>query len=483
MTGPIKTVDAVESISISMSEILSALSFALDLTEGAVPGHALRSCVIGMRIGARAGLSSAQMQSLYYALLLKDVGCSSNSARMCQIIGGDDRAVKAGVKLEDWSKPHKPKASTFKLLWEQVLPEANPLERMVRIAKIGMSQHANNREMITLRCDRGAFILRKLGMSEDAAEAVRYLDEHWDGSGYPERRRRDEIPLLARICSVAQNIDVFSTEQGAEAAMAVLKERSGRWFDPELVELAVTLHQEKSLWQDCARGDDAELTRAAVKDLAPDSMDLAADQIDNVCMAFAEVIDAKSPFTYRHSLGVAAAASGVAETLGLPSEACVRIRRAALLHDLGKLSVPNSILDKPTILNAAEWMVVKGHPGLSRSILERVGAFRQLSVIAGNHHERLDGSGYPDKKSADLLSLESRILSVADVYGALTEERPYRASLDLEQVSSIMSKDVPSRLDPACYEALMSFASSTQRRPAQSTMLAHLTPEACALPA
>jgi putative nucleotidyltransferase with HDIG domain len=483
MARSIKTADQSQSIGISMSEILSALSFALDLTEGAVPGHALRSCLIGMRIGARAGLSSTQMQSLYYALLLKDVGCSSNSARMCQIIGGDDRAIKAGVKLEDWTKPHKPKASTFKLLWEQVLPDASPLERMVRIAKIGMSQHANNREMITLRCDRGAFILRKLGMSEDAAEAVRYLDEHWEGSGYPERRRKDHIPLLARICSVAQSIDVFSTEQGAEAAIAVLNERSGRWFDPELVQIAVALHNEGSLWQDCARGDDPERTRAAVKDLAPDSIDLAADQIDNVCLAFAEVIDAKSPFTYRHSMDVATAAAGIAETLGLPSEACVRIRRAGLLHDLGKLSVPNSILDKPTQLSAAEWTVVKGHPGLSRSILERVSAFRQLSVIAGNHHERLDGSGYPDKKSAGLLSLESRILSVADVFGALTEERPYRASLDLEQVASIMAKDVPRRLDPACYEALLIFASRNEHRPVQSTMLPELPPEACVLSA
>jgi putative nucleotidyltransferase with HDIG domain len=282
---------------------------------------------------------------------------------------------------------------------------------------------------------------------------------------------------------VAQSIDVFSTEQGAEAAIAVLNERSGRWFDPELVQIAVALHNEGSLWQDCARGDDPERTRAAVKDLAPDSIDLAADQIDNVCLAFAEVIDAKSPFTYRHSMDVATAAAGIAETLGLPSEACVRIRRAGLLHDLGKLSVPNSILDKPTQLSAAEWTVVKGHPGLSRSILERVSAFRQLSVIAGNHHERLDGSGYPDKKSAGLLSLESRILSVADVFGALTEERPYRASLDLEQVASIMAKDVPRRLDPACYEALLIFASRNEHRPVQSTMLPELPPEACVLSA
>ena len=93
------------SVVIRMPEIISALSFALDLTEGAVPGHALRSCILGMRIAAKAGLSHEQLGDLYYALLLKDVGCSSNAARMCQIVGGDDRAIKAGVKLEDWTKP------------------------------------------------------------------------------------------------------------------------------------------------------------------------------------------------------------------------------------------------------------------------------------------------------------------------------------------------------------------------------------------
>ncbi len=474
MNSLISTARQLDTHGISMSDILSALSFALDLTEGAVPGHALRSCLIGMRVGARARLSSKQLESLYYALLLKDVGCSSNASRMCQIIGGDDRAMKAGVKLQDWTKPHHPTATMVKLLWREVLPSGSAFERVMRIAQIGLTQNEHNKEMITLRCDRGAAILLKLGMSTDAADAVRYLDEHWDGSGYPERRRKHDIPLLALICSIAQNLDVFSTEHGTTAAIAVLQEREGRWFDPELVKIARDLHRDGSLWVDCARGDDAERTRMAVKAVAPNSIELAADQIDNVCLAFAEVIDAKSPFTYRHSMGVAEAACGVAEVLGLPKETRVRVRRSALLHDLGKLSVPNSILDKPEKLNQEEWGVMQGHPGLSRSILERVTAFKELSVIAGNHHERLDGTGYPDRKSANLLSLESRILSVADVYGALAEDRPYRPMLDLGEITAIMSKDVPGRLDPACFEALIQFASRKGQLSIQPGLGPHL---------
>ena len=119
---------SAESDAPSLSELLSALSFALDLTEGAVPGHALRSCLLGMRLGMELGFSPAALADLYHALLLKDVGCSSNAARMCQIIGGgDDRAVKSGVKFEDWTG--KPKLSTLRLLWTNVLPDGNPMRK------------------------------------------------------------------------------------------------------------------------------------------------------------------------------------------------------------------------------------------------------------------------------------------------------------------------------------------------------------------
>ena len=446
---------------ISLSEIISALSFALDLTEGAVSGHALRSCLLGMRVADGLQVSPDEQSSLYYALLLKDVGCSSNAARMCQIIGGDDRAVKAGVKLEDWTRPHRPKLSTLNLLWNNVLPQANALQRVARIGQIALTQHRNNEEMIGLRCDRGASILRKLGMGEAAAEAVRCLDEHWDGSGYPDRRKKNHIPLLARICAVAQHLDVFATEQGAEKAVKVLEERGGQWFDPDLVRVVKSLHADRTLWTGALRAVSVEQTRRLVIDIAPTrDLQLASCEIDGICAAFAEVVDAKSPFTYRHSIGVADAANLIAGQMGLAKDRLQLVRRASLLHDLGKLSVPNSILDKPGKLTAQEWTVVQSHPGLTRQILSRVSAFEEVAWVAGEHHEKLDGSGYPNRRVAQDLCLESRIIVVADVYGALAEDRPYRAGLELEQIFSIMKKDVPHKLDPDCFEALMRVLSS-----------------------
>ena len=400
--------------SISLSEVISALSFALDLTEGAVWGHALRSCLLGMRIADEIGLPDEKRRSLYFALLLKDVGWSSNATRMGQI------------------------------------------DRIARIVRNGVTQHVNHVEIIGLRCDRGASIVTKLGLGADTAEAVRSLDEHWDGDGYPDSLKGEQISVLARICAVAQHLDVFSAGLGIQAAIDTLVERSGRWFDPQLVRVAVSLHRRGRLWGHCLATDSQDETRRAVLDMDSGRHQLEAGRIDQICEAFADVVDAKSHFTFRHSMGVADAAYGIARGMGLSPERVQLVRRAALLHDIGKLSVSNAILDKTTKLNEMEWKAVQQHPGLTRQILERVGPFREMAVIAGEHHEKLDGSGYPNRLIAPELSLESRIIAVADVYGALSEDRPYRAGLEIEQIIAIMSKLAPRQLDGGCFEALVS---------------------------
>ena len=374
--------------SISLSEVISALSFAIDLTDGAVHGHALRSCLLGMRIANEVQLTSEETSSLYYALLLKDIG---------------------------------------------------------------------NEEMIGLRCDRGSSIVSKLGMGPMAAEAVRSLEEHWDGSGYPKRARGKRIPLLARLCAVAQHLDVFSMGRSPAVAVETLEQWSGTWFDPEIVQAALSLNRRGALWTHCKATDAHEMTRAAVLDLDPRQKQRLDDrQIDRICEAFADVVDSKSHFTFRHSIGVAELARGIAKNLGLPADRVRLVRRAALLHDIGKLSVSNSILDKKTRLTEAEWKVVEQHPGLTRRILEQIGPFREIAIVAGEHHEKLDGSGYPNRLMAPDLSMEARIIAVADVYGALSEDRPYRAGLSYEEILPIMRALAPRKLDGDCVNALIS---------------------------
>ena len=301
-----------EAATPTLAEIISALSFALDLTEGAVPGHALRCCLLGMRLGWELGFSSQMLADFYHALLMKDVGCSSNAARMCQIIGGgDDRAVKSGAKLEDWTKPHQPSMSAVRLLWNSVHPGSGAMRKVAGMLHIAFTQHRNNEEMIRLRCDRGASIVRKIGLSEQTAQAVRSLDEHWDGSGYPEQSKGSAISPLARVMAVAQHLDVFALERGPEQAMMVLAERSGHWFDPQVVKAAQSLDRRGALWMQCLPVGESSAaqreisTRSAVLDLAPaQTARISASHIDLICEAFAEVVDAKSHFTFSHWLAL-----------------------------------------------------------------------------------------------------------------------------------------------------------------------------------
>jgi len=407
-----------------------------------------------MRIGDALGVSGKLRTDLYYALQLKDVGCSSNATRMTQIIGGDDRAMKASTKREDWRK-NGVSLRGLKTLWHNILPGKSLLQRIARFIDIARHAQTNREDMIQLRCERGAQIVYKLEMDEVTAEAVRALDEHWDGGGYPDGRKGKDIPLLARICSVAQTLDVFAIEDSIDAAMEVVRRRSGIWFDPEIVAVVERLHAEGDFWKHCRSANDVEETRAAVMALDPgEQTQLTPERVDRICEAFASVVDAKSPFTFRHSLGVADVAVEIAFEMNLAPERVQLVRRAALLHDIGKLCVPNIILDKVGKLTPEEWAIVAEHPKRTQQILGRVSAFRELAAFAAEHHEKMDGTGYPMGLTGAEISVESRILVVADTFAAMAENRPYRMGMEPAKILEIVGKDVPQKLDPQCFEAL-----------------------------
>ena len=430
-----------------VTDVVSALSFALDLTEGQHPGHSVRSCVIGMRIAEEIGLPDSQRSDLYYALLMKDTGCSTNASRMHQILGGDEISARRDIKTTDWTR----------LGWESlqyalahVRPGGSFTDRVRALFETGRNRKRNTRELIQIRCERGASIARRIGLSDAAANAIRSLDELWDGRGQPNGLRGEQIPCLSRIMNFAQTMDVFFTAHGPATAIKIARARRGTWFDPNVVSGFLSVVKRGTLWSELAGAD------WAVLGLEPVHTFFTADEtvLDNICVAFADVIDAKSPFTYRHSLGVAEAAVAVARTLSLNESEVKTIRRAALLHDIGKLGVPNSILDKPAKLTVEEFEVVKKHPAYSYEILNRIPGFDDLSEIAASHHEKLDGSGYFRGLEGDALSTPARILAVADVYDALAARRPYRDALPMEKVLSIMERETPRALDADCFEAL-----------------------------
>jgi putative nucleotidyltransferase with HDIG domain len=393
--------DAVE---IRLSEVIAAMSYALDITEGQPQGHAARSCLIGMRIARNIGLTDADQSALFYALLLKDLGCSSNAAKMCYLFGADDRKVKRDVKTIDWKKAW----DSFHFVRRHVAPQGTPLEKLMRMVAMALDGPSRPKRLIETRCERGSAIARRLGFPEATATAIHQLDEHWNGQGHPQGLKGEQISLLGRILGLAQTVEVFFTEQGLAAARDVAVSRSGRWFDPALVDAFLATGNDVEFWERVGSEDPYREVAA----FEPPDIALTADEarLDAIAAGFADVVDAKSPWTYRHSVNVADIAVGIAEQLGFGSVDVRSVKRMALLHDIGKLGVSNMILDKPGKLTDEEFAELKKHPAFTERIVGRVAGLCDLAVGAGAHHEKLNGRGYHRGVAADELPLEARLL-------------------------------------------------------------------------
>ena len=324
----------------TLAEILGAFSYALDITEGQPAGHCLRACYIGTRIGMAIGLEGADLHDLYYTVLLKDLGCSSNAARICELYAADDRAFKRGYKTVGTSL-----AATLHFVFSKTARGASFGQRAAAIGNILKNGDSIAQEMIVTRCTRGAQIARSLRFSDSVCDGIYGLDEHWDGSGRPGRLVGDDIPLLSRIALLAQIADVFHRHAGRDSARDEIARRSGSWLDPMLARAFDGLAADPRFWRTFEPPHlDVEVAAMAA---TAEAIIVDEDYLDTIAAAFGQVIDAKSPYTAGHSARVAGFADQIAETLGLEAGRRRWLRRAALLHDVGKLGVSNRLLDKP----------------------------------------------------------------------------------------------------------------------------------------
>jgi putative nucleotidyltransferase with HDIG domain len=464
------------SADIALSDLISALSYGLDLTEGQPMGHAVRSCLIGLRIADELQLSKEDKRSLYYAALLKDAGCSSSASKIFHLLGCDEIVARRDVSVIDWSRR---RWDTLQYARHYVSRGAPFFERVRKLVEAGVKQKSWAREMIEIRCERGAQMARHMGFPEAVETVIRTVSEHWDGRGYPRGLADNGIPLVARILSLAQTLETFYTQRSPKIALDAIQERANVWFDPELVNAALELSRRGALFADLETGR----TRESLIALEPVPEGLAPERIDRICGAFAEIIDAKSPFTPGHSEGVARAAMRIAAGLGLKAAETQFVRRAALLHDLGKLALPNSVLEKPDKLHPEEWQAVKKHPYYTMEILRHIAGFGEIAEIAASHHEKLDGSGYYRNLTAARLSLNARIVAVADAFDALSSKRPYRDAYRPEKVCKILRSEAPWQLDADCVQALIaSFDSETEQLARlNNALLSYRTAEAPAL--
>ena len=438
-----------QSDHLNLSEVISALSYALDLTEGQPAGHCIRCCWIGMHIGEIIGLDDDELWNLYYTLLLKDAGCSSNAARIYELYGSDDRQIKHDFKTvngENFS-------DIAKFMYEHVESGKNFFKKIKTLSNLAVNGDKYANEIIETRCERGADIAQRLGFNETIANGIRYLDEHWNGGGRPYHISGDAIPVHSRIALLAQVADVFFKARGKDASLEEVQRRQETWFDPELVDAFMSLQSNSPFWEQLNNDDIQDV----IQNMEPKSEPVVVDddRLDDITAAFGMIIDAKSPYTYNHSSRVEMYTLAIADELKVDTSRRHFLKRGAFLHDIGKLGVSNDILDKPGKLEDHEWKRVQDHAAYTHTILSHLKPFIELAHVAGAHHERLDGTGYPNRLSAEEICLETRIITVADIFDAITAERPYRGAIPVDKTIEIMKKEIHTAIDESVLNALI----------------------------
>lgn len=439
------------------AELVALLSLGTDLGLGQPMEHMIRACLIALRLAERVGLDDVERGVVYYSGLLAWVGCHTDAYEQAKWLG-DDLSVKSDTHYEyDFGKAGP--AAAF--LLKHIGGAGSPL---LQRARIGMRFMGDGRRALAALAENHYLatdaLADGLGLGEHVRTSLKESYERWDGKG-AYGLRGEQIGIGSRLVNLADVVEVFRRTGGVDAAIAVARERSGTQFDPGIVELFC--EQAALIFADLDAAASWELVIDSEPSLA--AAVVAGDELDGALAAIGEFAELKSPWLMGHSRGVADLAGEAARGLGLPESDVTALRRAAFVHDIGRLGVSNAVWDKPGELTQSELERVRLHPYLTERMLSFSAALAPLGSIAGQHHERLDGSGYPRGLSGDAISHAGRVLAAADVYHAMTAARPHRPALTAAEAAVALRAQVASsRLDGAAVDAVLRAAGHRVRR-------------------
>ena len=411
------------------------LSLGTDLGFGQPMEHAMRQSLIALRLAERLGLDDATRGVVYYVGLIAWVGCHVDAYEQAKWFG-DDVAFKADAYHVDMVGP---RARAF------MLGHVGAGQGLAQRTRLGVRFFRDGRraanEMVENHWAATNELAAGLGLSPQVRDGLYQTFERWDGKGVPAEAKGDEILIPARLVTLADVVEIYHRAGGVEAAVAVARERSGTQFDPALVD--VFCSEAPQLFDDV----DSVTTWPAVIEAEPAlEIVLSDEELDAALAAIADFADLKSPWTIGHSRGVADLAAAAASAFGLSDGDGALTRRAALVHDLGRLGISNKVWDKPGPLTPSELERVRLHPYLTERMLASSAALSRLGAIAVQHHERLDGSGYPRGLTGNAIAPAGRILAAADAYHAMTEPRPHRAARSGDEAAAELRTGVRRRL-------------------------------------
>jgi len=431
-----------------VAEVLGALSLATDLGSGVPFEKGLRTAIAASALAVAIDAPFEEQRATYYAALLRSLGCTATSPEFAALFD-DDVSVQRELKTLDFGD-----RDAFSAQLERFGSWAGGRRGAQLRARFASELPGRGPALGQAGCEVSAALGSQLGLPAGTVAALAQVYERWDGQGFPAGTGGDGLVLAARVVHVAEQAVMAHYEGGRVAARAEIARRARGHLDPELCE-AFAANADAVF----AALEADDLPAEAIAREPPPPARAGAAALDEICVAFAAFADLKGTHLLGHSRHVADLADAGAAQLGLDAGERERLRRAALLHDLGRVGVPSSIWDRPGPLGAADWERVRLHPYWTGRILGRCAPFADIQEVAAAHHERLDGNGYPGRARAAELTLPARLLAASDAFAALTEDRPHRPARSPALAAEELAREVAvGRLDGTAVAALVEAA-------------------------
>jgi HD-GYP domain-containing protein (c-di-GMP phosphodiesterase class II) len=438
-----------DQVEVRAAELIAALCLATDLGTGLPFEHGLHSTLVAMGLAERMGVDSETAAQTYYGCLLFHAGCTTDAEITAELF--DEGALVTHFAPVMFGTPRQTFAGIMRALAGQ---EGAPATRALRVARRLPKAVGGYPSHLTAGCEVAQLLSQRLGMPPSVHGLLAHLAVRWDGKGEPGRLRGEEIPLPLRIVHVARDATFQHLLGGTEFAAGVIRARAGGAFDPAIAALLadeaaaiLALDGERPGWEDVLAVEPGP------------GLTLRGPAIEEALAAMGDFADLVSPYLVGHAAGVAELAAAAARRLGLPAAEEVAVRRAALVHDVGRVAVPVRIWQKAGPLTPDEWERVRLHAYHSERVLCRSPFLAALAPVATSHHERLDGSGYHRGTAAGVLPPAARLLAAADAYHAMTEPRPHREALPPPRAADLLGREArDGRLDADSVAAVLEAA-------------------------
>lgn len=444
-----------------LSELLAALSLSTDLAVGQPMEHVLRACLIALRVAQHLGLDEEAQSDAYWVTLVATV-CTGESFEMARLFG-DDIAFRSGM--------YHVGPSQFAVMLHalgRAGSDGSPLHRATGVASILGSGGHNVESIFTGHCAVTTAMSQRFGLSQRVSDALPYTFARADAKGVPRGVGGREVPMAVRLMQLADMAEVHNRLGGVEAAVRMATRHAGKLLSPDVVR--AFCDSAPQILDDL---DDPWDRVIAAEPLRQEQ--LSGAQLDSALEVIADIADLKSPWLSGHSRGVAHLAARAAAAAGIPDHDVTTVRRAGLVHDIGRTAIANTVWDKPGPLTEGERERARMHAYYTERMLRRPALFAGLAAVASSHHERLDGSGYHRGVRGADIPLLGRYLAAADVFHAVQEERAYRPAFNEQQaVMHVRTEVRDGRLDAAAVEAVLSVAGHRTSMPVMAP--AGLTP-------